>query len=157
MDLNTGIRYGVIPKNDLFNCAEEFFENAEDMSYQSACEEIKNAINSLNLSDGAISDILEIAEQDFNDNWDSENSLMRYEKDGFIIESSNDDCDLFVVKSPFFTLAPLCSPCAPGACYLRDGIKECDTENGEVKAGSVGLETYCLPEEWFEEGKCTYK
>jgi hypothetical protein len=157
MDLETGIRYGVIPKDDLFNCAEDFFTFAKDMSYEEQWQEIKDSINSLNLSDDAVSDMLEIAEQDLNDNWNSECSLMRYERDGYIIEASNDGCDLFIIKSPYFTLAPFCSPCAPGACYLRDGIKEDELEDGEVKPGSGRLEAYCLPEDWFEEGKCTYK
>jgi hypothetical protein len=158
MNLETGIHYGVIPKNDLFNCAEKFFGDAEDVSYQEALNELRETLNSLNLSNNTISDMLEIAEGDLNEWWDSECSLMRYEKDGFILESSNDDCDLFIIKSPYFTLAPFCSPCATGACYLRDGIKEDEIdENGEVKIGSGGIEAYCLPEDWFEKGKCPYK
>jgi hypothetical protein len=160
MNVETGIHYGVIPKNDLFNCAEEFFENAEDMSLKEALEEITDTINSLKdqLSESAIKDMLDIAEQDFGENFDGECSLMRYEKDGFIIEASNDDCDLFIIKSPFYTLAPPCSPCAPGAGYLRDSIKEDELdENGEVTIGSDGIKIYCLPEDWFEEGKCPYK
>jgi hypothetical protein len=159
MNIKTGIHYGVIPKDDLFNCAEEFFENAKDMSYEEQWQEIKDSINSLNLSDDVISEMLEIAEQDLNDNWNSECSRMRYEQDGFIIEASNDDCDLFIIKSPFYTLAPFCSPCAPNACYLRDGIKEDEIdEHGEVKEGSGGIEAYCLPEDWFsEENPCPYK
>ena len=160
-NLETGIHYGVIPKNDLFNCAEEFFNNAEDISFKESLQNIKDTINSLDdlLDEETIKEIFDIAEQNFGENFESENSLMRYEKDGYIIEASNDDCDLFIIKSPYFTLAPFCSPCAPGACYLRDAIKEDEIdEHGEVKIGSGGIEAYCLPKEWFsEEQPCPYK
>jgi len=151
MNVETGIHYGVIPKNDLFNFAEEFFDHAEDMSLKEGFENIIDTINSLKdqLSDTAIKDILEIAEQDFGENFEDECSLMRYERNGFIIEVPNDDCDLFIIKSPYFTHAPFCSPCAPGACYIKNGVKE-----GEEPKGA---KAYCLPEDWFEKGKCPYK
>jgi hypothetical protein len=169
MNLETGIHYGVIPKNDLFNCAEEFFENAKDMSYQEALDDIKASVKEAILeqlsgdfemeeSEIEFTGLFDSIDEKFNENFSSECSLMRYEKDGFIIEASNDDCDLFIIKSPFYTLAPPCSPCAPGAGYLRDAIKEDEIdEHGEVKLGSGGIETYCLPKEWFEEGQCPYK
>jgi len=162
MNLETGIHYGVIPKNDLFNCAEEFFNNAEDIDYTNNLKEIKENIKASIedfMFDDNVKEILELIEEHFNENYQGDCALMRYERDGFIIEASNDDCDLFIIKSPFYTLAPPCSPCAPGAGYLRDGIKEDELdENGEVKVGSGGIETYCLPEDWFsEENPCPYK
>ena len=54
---------------------------------------------------------------------------------------STDDNDVFILKSPFFTLCEYCSPCAPGAGYL--------TIEGDVKA-------YCLGHEWFEDNKAPY-
>lgn len=60
---------------------------------------------------------------------------------GYHATISADDNDVFILKSPFFTLCEYCSPCAPGAGYL--------TSEGNVKA-------YCLGHEWFETGKCPY-
>jgi hypothetical protein len=64
-----------------------------------------------------------------------------YVGDGYILYQSQDDPDIFVIKSPFYTLCSFCSPCAPGAGYLMTP--------GTVK-------TYCLGHDWFEE-KAPYK
>ncbi len=45
--------------------------------------------------------------------------------------------DLMIFKSPYYTRAAFCSPCAPGACYLTDA-----TDDGE--------RAYCLPHDWFD-------
>jgi hypothetical protein len=52
--------------------------------------------------------------------------------------------DLFVELSPYFTFAPFCSPCAPGAVYLRN-------------AGASGdARGYCFGHEWFSSGVAPY-
>lgn len=48
-----------------------------------------------------------------------------------------DDCDVFVLKSPYYTYGPFCSPCAPGAVYLRNGSTE-------------GVKAYCFAPDWFD-------
>lgn len=53
-----------------------------------------------------------------------------------------DDGDIFVTKSPYYTLCRFCSPCAPGAGYL--------TSPGNVKA-------YCFGPDWFDNEPCPYK
>lgn len=159
MNVETGIHYGVIPKNDLLNCAEEFFNNAKDMTYLGILEEIKDAINGLSdyVDDEILQEMIELASENFNEHYQSDCADLLYEQYGYTIQANNDDCDLFVIKSPYYTLAPLCSPCAPNACYLRDGIKEDEiNKHDEPKQGSGGIETYCLPEDWFEDGKCPY-
>lgn len=44
--------------------------------------------------------------------------------------------DIFILKSPYYTLCDFCSPCAPGAGYL--------TSEGSVKA-------YCFGHDWFHD------
>lgn len=51
------------------------------------------------------------------------------------IDSSN---DVWWFKSPYFTHAAFCSPCAPGACYLTS-----PAEDGE--------RAYCPGPEWFDD------
>jgi len=53
----------------------------------------------------------------------------------FWIDSHN---DVMILKSPYYTRAQFCSPCAPGACYLTNAI-----DNGE--------KAYCLDTEWFDQ------
>jgi len=63
------------------------------------------------------------------------------------IHQSGNDTDLFIEKSPFFTYAQFCSPCAPGAVYLMNPLDEPDQNN----------KGYCLGHDWFESGKAPYK
>lgn len=51
--------------------------------------------------------------------------------------------DCFVTKSPYYTRASFCSPCAPGACSLRSPCFE-------------GEKAYCFDASWFEAGECPY-
>ena len=160
MNTETGIHFGVIPKNDLFNCAEEFFNNAKDTSYEEVIDEITEAINGLSdyVDEETRKEMIEMATTNFSDHYEGDCANMLYEQDGFILQSNNDDPDLFVIKSPYFTMAPGCSPCAPGAGYLRDAIHVGKTGQRLKKdwMSKGPYMTYCLPEDWFEDGKCPY-
>ena len=61
-------------------------------------------------------------------------------------EQSADDVDIFVLKSPYFTYAQVCSPCAPGAGYLLNPLTEPDPSN----------KAYCFGHDWFESGRAPY-
>lgn len=54
-----------------------------------------------------------------------------------------DDTDIFILRSPYYTRAQFCSPCAPGAGHLRNPDPE-------------GVRTYCLGHDWFEDGQAPY-
>jgi hypothetical protein len=53
------------------------------------------------------------------------------------------DSDIIVTRSPYYTLAPYCSPCVPGACSLDSACED-------------GAKAYCLGHDWFEERKAPY-
>jgi hypothetical protein len=65
-----------------------------------------------------------------------------YADDGYELTGCLDS-DIMVLKSPYYTLAPFCSPCVPGAGDLNS-------------ARSDGVKTYCLGHDWFEEGVAPY-
>ena len=57
------------------------------------------------------------------------------------------DGDVWIFKSPYYTLCAYCSPCAPGAGDLK---AQCDN----------GIKAYCLPLDWFnadDNAPCPYK
>jgi hypothetical protein len=57
------------------------------------------------------------------------------------------DClntDILITKSPYFTYAPFCSPCVPGAGNLDS-------------ADDDGVKTYCFGHDWFDDGKAPYR
>lgn len=64
------------------------------------------------------------------------------EEEGYagFVDSHN---DMMITKSPYFTYAQFCSPCAPGAGHLEN---PCD----------AGPKTYCLGHDWFRDGKAPY-
>jgi ribosomal protein L37AE/L43A len=67
-----------------------------------------------------------------------------YLDDGeYVATQSGDDCDVFVLKSPYYTRAAFCSPCAPGACYL---LSPCED----------GAKAYCFGHDWFDDGIAPY-
>jgi hypothetical protein len=70
----------------------------------------------------------------------------KYDADGYKCSQSNDDVDIFICESPYFTYAQLCSPCAPGAGYLKSELEE-PSENHKA---------YCFGHDWFEEEKAPY-
>jgi len=66
-----------------------------------------------------------------------------YTQEGYEASQSGDDCDIFVIKSPYYTHAAFCSPCAPGACSLDNPVD------------SGGPKAYCFDPKWFTE-PCPY-
>jgi hypothetical protein len=65
------------------------------------------------------------------------------DKDGYEACQGNDDCDIFITKSPFYTICKLCSPCAPNAGYIMDSDPK-------------GYKTYCFGHDWFETNQAPY-
>lgn len=51
--------------------------------------------------------------------------------------------DVFILKSPYFTRAQFCSPCAPGACHLDNPMED-------------GERAYCFGHDWFKGDKAPY-
>lgn len=144
IDKETGIRYGVINSNDLASHAwDTITSDGTDLDYLDAIDnltsELSRAIKSV-LEDYATNfDETELAESiveglDFNLESTGDCTRYSYESDGLAFNVCSDG-DVFVTKSPYFTLAAFCSPCAPGAGYLGS--------DGDVK-------TYCLSPDWFD-------
>jgi hypothetical protein len=63
--------------------------------------------------------------------------------DGEYKAQVDSDNDVWVFKSPYYTHAQFCSPCAPGAGHLAH---PCES----------GPKTYCLGHDWFEGGAAPY-
>ena len=82
--------------------------------------------------------------------------------------------DIFITKSPYYTYAGFCSPCAPGAGYLMDSFrpkgetkKQIETVKeiaplayGDAFRSHAEAEgyprVYCFGHDWFERGKAPY-
>lgn len=138
IDKATGIRYGIIPASDVGqawydsseayyglphcpHCGDELPENIQDGTDCPECGKRIRYVGEECYGDEAISFDLD---------------------DGEYKATQSGDVDIFIIKSPYYTFAGFCSPCAPGAGHLRS--------SGDVK-------TYCFDHDWFEDGKAPYK
>jgi len=134
IDSNTGIRYGIISTHAVSHWVLDDFE-AEYM-----CEECESydAEN-------------EECKEDFG--CDCDPVAWNYEQGGYIA-SFGESGDMFVIKSPFYTYARFCSPCAPGACHLEKPLYEPVTMDHETREATVNYpnnKCYCLGEDWFDD------
>lgn len=142
IDQKTRIRFGVIPARDL---GEWWHEEAE-MVYgcQECDEECLDGYEDSNKEHCGDGTHHPIGEDCY-----CEPIAIKYDADGYFATQSAGSYassdDIFVEKSPYVTRGPFCSPCAPGAVYLRDGSMD-----GEAMA-------YCFgPDCFSEENPCPY-
>ena len=150
-DMETGIRFGVIPHSHVGSVWYEESEAEYGDPFCPKCggdvveyEEDKH--DNLNLGKYAYCEELVCEEcqeiWDYHSCYSEEPLSFTYQKDGYAIEQT-DDTDLFIFKSKYYTHAQFCSPCAPGAGYLMNPTPD-------------GPKTYCLHHDWFESGKAPY-
>jgi hypothetical protein len=136
IDLETGIRYGVISQHSLDPEAsnEIFIEGAVYLPYCPHCNEANDADSSAESCHNCGKDV---GEWEYAD----EPTYVEYHEqtpDGEIIIIDCLDTDYMIIKSPYVTKGNYCSPCVPGAI---------DLDHTDPK----GHQAYCLPDDFFEE------
>jgi len=158
IDPKNGIRYGVILANHL----PWWYEISEPRYGEATCPKCGNPAEDI---DEAPEDYGELEGWTDNGNdycctecqytFESEEAFngqpigWAYEKEGYEVYQWGDDSDVFITASPYYTHAPLCSPCAPGACYLGYYASEVAFHAGGEKA-------YCPGHDWFEDNIAPY-
>ena len=152
IDHETGIRYGVIACNSIMS---EAWNDLEPDYGDPTCPACGNecidwdADKHDNYTDPPCG-CCDYACDDCQAAWDSqdvysdESLSWTYDGEGYAIHSDMDATILFVTQSLFYTYAPYCSPCVPGAGNLDDA-------NGET-----GIRAYCLGVDWFEDNQAPY-
>lgn len=136
-DPETGIRYGIISLHSLNEYAFESFEPEYDAACPACGEDWPEDTQPHRTEDGYgancpacdafVRDGEEYADEPSRNVCD----------DGEYQALLDDSSEVWVFKSPYFTRAAFCSPCAPGACYLAS---PCDD----------GERCYALGHEWFD-------
>jgi hypothetical protein len=151
IDPKNGIRYGVINMNALHECAWDDFE--PDFGeptcgrcgyYAKEFDEEKHGEYKQE-KEGACSDYAcENCELVFDSS-----EFYAETPDGYSLDDGEYSCivdsynDVMILKSPYFTNAQFCSPCAPGAGHLEHPCK-------------TGPKTYCFGHDWFDGEKAPY-
>ena len=151
-DPETGISYGVIPLADLGEYAIEDFEPDYGEPHCPKCGNEAQDIDDIEEDTdtwehephGCDDYVCPDCKYVFDSQWafGDEPVAHTYEQNGYAasLDSYN---DVFILKSPYFTHAQFCSPCAPGAGYLSNPCPD-------------GPKTYCFGHDWFEGGKAPY-
>ena len=146
-DTDTGIRYGVIPFHSVMQawCDDSEPQYGEPDSSDCCCPNCGATMESENpiaWNNTLHCDECGEFELEFPDCM--EPSSFTYDSEGYQCEQIG-EVDIFISKSPYYTHAKHCSPCAPGACYL---LSPCDTD---------GPKAYCFGADWFDSyNPCPY-
>ena len=135
VDKKTGIRYGVIHQNEVL---QTWCDNSEPY-YIYSCPHCGNELKKGYEAKRCSSCHKRIKEEDFG-------GLEPYSffiDDNEYSAESDDYGDIFITKSPYYTLCQFCSPCALGAGYIINSIED-------------GIKTFCFGHDWFENEKAPY-
>jgi len=131
IDLETGIRFGVISQRSIL---QAWADSSEGDYPCGDCD------------------------CDTADEWndcDAEPNGYSFEGDGYKMTSCLDN-DVMVIESPFYTHAPFCSPCVPGAGNLDDAAHAAsftciEYEQELIEKFEVsGPRTYAVGHDWFD-------
>lgn len=154
IDKSNGIRYSVISMNDLdMDGFGPIIDEAEDLDYENAITTIKRKIYTalehlevpgFEVTVEAAGEVWDIVADAFNDNYTADKVRWSYisQHNEYRISSCGIN-EIFITKSPHYTHAQFCSPCAPGACHLENYMAE-------------GPMTYALGHAFFVQGVAPY-
>jgi len=138
IDTKTGIRYGVIHQAEVFQA----WADSSEPVYGYYCPYCGNGPLKKGADAKRCPNCYHKIDPDNDFDYDYIDPVAYcYDEDGYLCDQSYDDTDIFILKSPYFTLCQLCSPCAPGSGYIMDeGTNE----------------AYCFGHDWFDDGKAPY-
>jgi hypothetical protein len=158
----TGLRYGVIHQNAV---GQAWYDGSEPY-YVYMCPdcgaEFKNECPE-KCSCG----------HEFDDgDFDFLEPISYYVDDDKYTAECGEDGDIFITKSPYFTYAQFCSPCAPGAIYLMNPFVAIATDEDKnqtrftAEENPIGYKSraeaagfakgFCFGHDWFEGSKAPY-
>jgi len=134
IDPETGIRFGVISQNEILQA----WADSSEPVYTYLCPHCSSYLGENPDLDGTC----ENCKQEY-----SSSDFEGQEPDCFVLDDgeykaqSDSYGDIFITKSPYYTLCDFCSPCAPGAGYL--------TTPGIIKA-------YCFHHDFWDNTIARY-
>lgn len=139
IDKDTGIRYGVINQNAVL---QAWADSSEPVYPEPECKFHVHEKCPQDCPEDCDEHRIDLPE-------DCEPLGHRYGEEGYEAVSGEDG-DIFIIRSPYYTYAQFCSPCAPGACFLMSPLDEEDWDCSDNRA-------YCFDTSWFdEEHPCPY-
>lgn len=135
-DKETGIRYGIISANEL----PWWWDSSEPDYGEPHCPYCGAEMDRYPDIDECLKCHHEIHEMS---ECYPDESNGNFLDDGEYQAFSDSSNDVWCVKSPYYTRAQFCSPCAPGACSLGSPCQD-------------GEKAYCFGHDWFENKVAPY-
>ncbi len=143
-DQSTGIRFGVINQNEVLQAWADSSEANYGDPEEAECPECKTDFTVPKGTERGDEVECVICGEKFTiEIPDCSEPLSFYIDDGEYLAECGDDGDIFITKSPYYTLCQFCSPCAPGAGYLMSPNKN-------------GIKAYCFGKDFFDDEKAPY-
>lgn len=143
IDVETGIRFGVINQNEVL---QAWADDSEADYGEPSCPDCGYSVRQMTERDDRVYECENPkckAHLDDDEIYPEDAQAFTYDKDSYKCSQSGDDGDIFILKSPYYTLCQFCSPCAPGAGYIMETIEN-------------GIKAYCFGHDWFEDGIAPY-
>lgn len=142
VDPRNNVHYGVIHRNSILpQCLEDFTDESAKEAEREIVDGLTNALGFFGKRAAEMAkQCMEAINDEFWEHYQNDEPKLSYRKEDYEIEGTD---YLIVTKSPFYTMASLCSPCFPNAGDLHT------THDG-------GYATYCVGDDWFEDNKCPY-
>ncbi len=156
IDVKTGIRYGVISQYEVLQAWCDESERNYGPPTCGHCGTELTKRRRARIENGLVTWCggCHARIEDISDTYPEEPVALEYVGGGYECRQSRDDTDVFILKSPFYTYAAFCSPCAPGAGYLMNWFEyKFPNETGNyIKAAErAGFpKVYCFGHDWFE-------
>ena len=157
VDTDNGIRYGVISINEVI---QAWGDSSEGEYGKPCCPNCFNEVdetadfsfNNGPMEDSEGNEVIDeyfctICEKGVDENdpdiWPEDPICFFIDDDEYSASQSQADSDIFILRSPYYTLCQFCSPCAPGAGYIINHMEN-------------GVKSYCFGHDWFEGEKAPY-
>lgn len=164
IDTATGIRYGVISEHSV--SPDSWYEVSEAEYGEPTCGHCGNtAVNASDIGKYFEDEPEWFEGKDYfclsceisfwsDDAFGYEPLGFTFKDDDYFAHCGTDGFGIWVEKSPFYTYAGFCSPCAPGAGDLDNAIGPNEHQN---QLPDYGVRTYCFNHDWFDGGVAPYR
>lgn len=143
IDIETGVRYGVISANKLSSAICDVLEPI----YECSCPDCGAPMKNNEPPEDLLCEACGYKGRDESEFYPEEPSWWAYEENNLFFMQDEYN-DIIIFKSPFVAYAQFCSPCMPGACNLESPLAEDSRDRDNL--------CYALDETWFEGNEAPY-
>ena len=165
IDKETGIHFGVIPENAVL---QAWADSSEGDYGPATCPKCGN--DAVDIDDESVPELPADGWEDDGRDYAcldckysfSSDDAYGDEPQAYVLDdgeykaTADEHGDIFITKSPCYTHAQSCSPCAPGTCRLENPVDENGAQGLLLRARLV-RRALPLPDLWVSDDECIYR